>query len=317
MFAIETEGLTKTYGGTGGCREISLQVPRGALFGLLGPNGAGKSTLVKMLVSLIHPTEGQARILGKPLGDVDIRRKVGYLPENFRYHDWLTGADLLRLHAALYGLTPEESARRAPEVLRLVGMEEWADRTVGSYSKGMQQRIGLACALLPNPELIFLDEPTSALDPLGRKEVRELLARLRDAGVTVFLNSHLLSELETVCDRIAIIKGGRLIYQGDWRELAAQASRIRAVVAGASQERLAAAVSAAGFPLVSQRSLHAEKDGKAAGMALEELVFTVDAGSPAAPRLVQALVEAGMAVHEVTTQVESLETLFLHFVEGA
>ncbi|ABZ84260.1 abc transporter [Heliomicrobium modesticaldum Ice1] len=317
MFAIETEGLTKTYGGTGGCREISLQVPRGALFGLLGPNGAGKSTLVKMLVSLIHPTEGQARILGKPLGDVEIRRKVGYLPENFRYHDWLTGADLLRLHAALYGLTPEESARRASEVLRLVGMEGWADRTVGSYSKGMQQRIGLACALLPKPELLFLDEPTSALDPLGRKEVRELLARLRDAGVTVFLNSHLLSELETVCDRIAIIKGGRLIYQGDWKELAAQASRIRAVVGGASPERLAAAVSAAGFSLVSQRSLDAEKNREASGMALQELVFTVDAGRLAAPPLVQALVEAGMAVYEVTPQVESLETLFLHFVEGA
>ncbi|MCW2279036.1 ABC transporter ATP-binding protein [Heliophilum fasciatum] len=237
MWAIETKQLTKTYGERGGCQGISLQVPRGSIFGLLGPNGAGKSTLVKVLVGLLHKTSGEATILGRPVTDVSARRRVGFLPENFRYHEWLTGEDLLRLHGVLFGLSAREMEERLDKVLNQVGLAEKRKQKVGTYSKGMQQRIGLACALLPDPELLFLDEPTSAMDPVGRKEVRDLLLQWQAEGKTIFLNSHLLSELETICDQIAVIKEGQLLYQGDWRALAKRPKQVRVVMDEAELER--------------------------------------------------------------------------------
>ena len=196
MTVIETTALTKRYGPKLACHEINISVGAGEIFGFLGPNGAGKSTCIKMLTGLTVPTSGSGAVLGRPLGDVLARRKMGYLPEQFRYQAWMTGEELLQFHCQLYKLPKSEW--RVGEVLRRVGLEGQGKVKVGGYSKGMQQRIGLAAALLPRPELLFLDEPTSALDPIGRKEVRDIISSLRDEGTTVFLNSHLLSEVESV-----------------------------------------------------------------------------------------------------------------------
>lgn len=224
MMMIDTEALTKTYNGRGGCRGITLQVPEGCIFGLLGPNGAGKSTFVKMLAGLHRPDSGRANMLGQPLGRPEARRKLGYLPELFRFQDWLTPAEVLRFHGQLGGLRPQET--RAPafrirvrDTLELVGLSEAADRRVGGFSKGMQQRLGLAAALLLEPELMILDEPASALDPVGRYEIRSLLKRLRGKGVTVFLNTHLLEDVEELCDEAAFLYGGELLASGPLHKL--------------------------------------------------------------------------------------------------
>lgn len=216
---IETEKLTKHYGSKIGCRDITISVGEGEIFGFLGPNGAGKSTFIKMLVGLLFPTGGKAFILGKPLGYVEVRKKIGYLPENFKYQDWMTGEDLLSFHASLYKLNKNSTASRVEEVLDIVKLKGHERFRIGTYSKGMQQRIGLACALLSDPELLFLDEPTSALDPVGRKEVREIMTRLKSSGKTVLLNSHLLSEVEAVCDTVAIINKGSIIKYGKMHDI--------------------------------------------------------------------------------------------------
>lgn len=216
---IETENLTKYYGNKIGCEDITISVGEGQIFGFLGPNGAGKSTFIKMLVGLLFPTSGRALVLGKPLGDVEVRKKIGYLPENFKYQDWMTGKDLLSFHASLYKLGKKNAAAKMEEVLDIVKLKGQECYRVGTYSKGMQQRIGLACALLPDPDLLFLDEPTSALDPVGRKEVRDIMNMLRSSGKTVLLNSHLLSEVEAVCDSAAIIKKGSIIKYGKMEDL--------------------------------------------------------------------------------------------------
>lgn len=224
MMMIDTTDLTKTYNGSGGCRGVTLQVPRGSIFGLLGPNGAGKSTFVKMLAGLHRPDSGQATVLWQPLGRPESRRKLGYLPELFRFQDWLTPAEVLRFHGQLGGLRPRETRTpafrgRVRDTLELVGLSESADRRIGGFSKGMQQRLGLAAALLLEPELLILDEPASALDPIGRFEIRSLLKRLRDRGVTIFLNTHLLEDVEELCDEAAFLYGGELLASGPLQKL--------------------------------------------------------------------------------------------------
>ena len=208
---IETAGLRKTYGGKVAVADLTLSVPEGEVFGFLGPNGAGKSTSVKMLLGLVTPSGGSARVLGHPPGDVATMARVGFLPEHFRYHEWLQAAELLDLHGKLYGMDAAARRRRVPELLELVGLQEHARRQIGGFSKGMLQRIGLAQALLNEPALVFLDEPTSALDPFGRMLVRGIIRDLKARGTTVFLNSHLLGEVEATCDRVSFIKEGRVL----------------------------------------------------------------------------------------------------------
>ena len=214
---IETENLTKSYQNKLAVDSINLSVGEGQIYGFLGPNGAGKSTTIKMLTGLVFPTSGKGRVLGRPLGDVKTRLRLGYLPELFRYQAWMTGEDLLDFHTGLYRL--KRDSARNQRVLKRVGLAGQEKYKIGGYSKGMQQRIGLACALLPDPKLLFLDEPTSALDPVGRKDVRELILALRQNGTTVFLNSHLLSEVEAVCDHIAIINKGCIVKSGPIKSL--------------------------------------------------------------------------------------------------
>jgi len=211
MFALETHGLRKEFGAKVAVADLSLSIERGEVFGFLGPNGAGKTTSLKMLLALVEPTSGTGSVLGAPLGDRATRARLGFLPEHFRFHDCLTGRELLRFHGRLYGLRGLPLEARIDELLVRMDLDDAADRQIGGYSKGMLQRVGLAQALLNEPQLVFLDEPTSGLDPLGRLLVRDLIRELRERGTTVFLNSHLLGEVEATCDRVAFVKEGRTV----------------------------------------------------------------------------------------------------------
>jgi ABC-2 type transport system ATP-binding protein len=210
---IDTRGLRKWFGPTLAVADLSLSVRAGEIFGFLGPNGAGKTTSIKMLLSLVHPDAGDGRVLGESLGNRAARGRIGFLPEHFRFHDCLTARELLRFHGRLYGLSGSDLEMRIDRLLARVDLIEAADRPVRGYSKGMLQRTGLAQALLNDPQLVFLDEPTSGLDPLGRLLVRDIISELRDRGTTVFLNSHLLGEVEATCDRVAFVKQGRTIHE--------------------------------------------------------------------------------------------------------
>jgi ABC-2 type transport system ATP-binding protein len=210
--AIETHGLRKWFGTKRAVADLSLSVRRGEVFGFLGPNGAGKTTSLKMLLGLVEPSGGGGRVLGAPLGDRAARARVGFLPEHFRFQDWLTGREMLHFHGALFGLSGPALDARVETLLVRVDLVDAAKRKLREYSKGMGQRLGLAAALLAKPELVFLDEPTSGLDPLGRLMVRDVIRELRSEGVAVFLNSHLLGEVEATCDRVAFVKQGRVVH---------------------------------------------------------------------------------------------------------
>ena len=216
-FAIETQNLRKVFGDKVAVRDLSLTVRRGEIFGFLGPNGAGKSTSIKMLLGLAQPTSGEAFVLGAPSGDVEVRRKIGFLPENFRFYEWLTPAELLHLHGRLSGVPAAKLRDRVPALIDLVGLTPHRDKRLQNFSKGMLQRIGLAQALIHEPELIFLDEPTSGLDPMGRRLVRDIIRAQRERGATVFLNSHLLSEIEITCDQVVFIREGEVVTSRDLR----------------------------------------------------------------------------------------------------
>jgi ABC-2 type transport system ATP-binding protein len=226
-YAIETDGLEKLYRSRFRGREVravcnlSLRVLAGAKFGLLGPNGAGKTTFVKMLLSAVHPSAGSARLFGKDARLPESRRPVGYLPENHRFPTYLTGYGMLDFYGALSGLPSRERRRRIPELLDLVGLSTWGPVRIKKYSKGMLQRLGLAQALIHQPKLLILDEPTDGVDPAGRREVRDILNRLTANGVTVFINSHLLSEVESFCDYVAIMRKGQLVLEGNISDLLA------------------------------------------------------------------------------------------------
>ena len=209
--AIETKALWKSYGPKVAVSDLTLGVPKGEVFGFLGPNGAGKSTSIKMLLGLVAPSGGEARVLGQRPGHTPVMGRIGFLPEHFRFHEWLQAAELLDLHGRLYGMDKATRRRRIPQLLELVGLADHARRPLSGFSKGMLQRIGLAQALLNEPELVFLDEPTSALDPFGRMLVRGIIRDLKARGTTVFLNSHLLGEVEATCDRVSFIKAGTVL----------------------------------------------------------------------------------------------------------
>ena len=219
-YAIESLCLEKTYFPRFGGREIkavsnlTLRVPAGTKFGLLGPNGAGKTTFVKMLLSAVHATSGSAKIFGRDATQPEARRPVGYLPENHRFPVYLSGFGMLDFYGALSGLDWRERKARIPEYIDLVGLTGWGDTRIKKYSKGMLQRLGLAQALIHKPRLLILDEPTDGVDPVGRREIRDLLNKLTGNGVTVFLNSHLLSEVESFCEYVAILRKGKLAVEG-------------------------------------------------------------------------------------------------------
>jgi ABC-2 type transport system ATP-binding protein len=227
---IEIDGLTKDYEvglvkkrRVRALDHLSLTIRRGEIFGFLGPNGAGKTTTLKLLMRLIYPTAGTARILGQPIDDVATHARIGYLPENPYFYDYLSGRELLEYTGALFSLNKQQARLRAAELLNMVGLDgERADRQLRKYSKGMLQRIGIAQALVNDPEIVFMDEPMSGLDPIGRREIRDLLLALRRQNKTIFFSSHILSDVETLCDRAAIMTNGKLLRCGTVEELTAQ-----------------------------------------------------------------------------------------------
>jgi len=296
--AIHTRGLRKVFSGKVAVRNLTLDVPRGEVFGLLGPNGAGKSTSVKMLLGLVFPTSGEAQILGCPVGDVKTRRKVGFLPEHFRFYDWLSPTELLNVHGRLYGMSYARLHERVPVLLDLVGLTPHCDKRLRDFSKGMLQRIGLAQALLNEPDLIFLDEPTSGLDPIGRRLVRDIIKAQRDRGATVILNSHLLGEVEITCNRVAFIKDGEVVETRQLNDdLVEEQSRL-SIRAGNVTAEIASGL--------SQWSRSVRTEG-------EHLMLSVSSGTMV-PEVVRYLVAHGVDVYEVTLQRLSLEERFLEIV---
>lgn len=225
MITVEVSNLTKIYESASKKRSVTalkdfnLSVEEGTVFGLLGPNGAGKTTLVKILLGIVFPTLGTAKILGQSIDNYEIRKRVGYLPENHKFPPYLTGEDVLKYVGKLTGLKGNEIDSKIDGLLRLVKMEKWKRTKVKKYSKGMMQRLGLAQALINDPDLIFLDEPTDGVDPIGRKEIRDILLDLKKQGKTIFINSHLLSEVELISDRVAILNKGVLIKEGTVEDL--------------------------------------------------------------------------------------------------
>jgi ABC-2 type transport system ATP-binding protein len=219
---IETGNLVKEYGRIRALKGVTLGVERGEIFGLLGQNGAGKTTLIKILLGITNLSEGEARLLGEPAGNAAVRKRVGYLPEDHRFPDYHTGYSLLDFYGALLGVSGAERRRRIPEMLELVGLKGRMNYKIRTYSKGMKQRLGIAQALVHDPEVIFLDEPTDGVDPVGRREIREIMQQLKERGKTIFLNSHLLGEVELICDRVIILQRGEVIREGDIATLTQQ-----------------------------------------------------------------------------------------------
>jgi ABC-2 type transport system ATP-binding protein len=293
--AIETTDLRKRYGQVEALAGLSMSVGRGEVFGFLGPNGAGKTTTVKLLLGLARPTSGSAKVLGAPMGDLATRRKIGYLPELFRYQPWLKAREVLALHGELAGVPRARRRAAASEALDIVGLADRAGDVVGKFSKGMQQRLGLATALLGDPALIVLDEPTSALDPVGRVDVRAIIRSAADRGAAVFLNSHLLSEVEQVCDRVAILDHGRVVAIGPLDDVLGMAeTQVR--VSGVSPDDLPA-FERFGRPMLDGDHLR---------------IHPMDAAD--VPDLVAQLVAMGAKVHEVRSGRTSLEQRFLALV---
>lgn len=295
--AIETHGLRKVYGDKVAVMDLSLQVERGEVFGFLGPNGAGKTTVVKMLLGLTRPSGGAGTLLGSPLGDYRGRAKVGFLPEHFRFHDWLTASEFLKLHADLYHMPAPVSRQRIPELLDLVGLAPHATKKLRQFSKGMLQRIGLAQSLLNEPELVILDEPTSGLDPVGRRLVRDIIRDLRQRGTTVFLNSHLLSEVEITCDRVAFIKFGEVLQVSLLQSLLEGELSVEIRLRQLSQEAISG---------LSRWSRNVRLDG-------EHLSLTLP-GEADIPAINRYLVENGAEVFSLQPQHVSLEDLFIEIV---
>lgn len=238
MLAIEITELSKDFqrGKIKALQDVSFSVDKGTIFGLLGPNGAGKTTLIKILLGVLFPTSGSASILGQPLHHVAVKEKIGYLPENHRYPDFLKGYQVLDYFSRLAGMRKKRIQENQARLLKLVNMEKWQNTKLKKYSKGMLQRLGLAQAMMNDPEILFLDEPTDGVDPIGRKEIRDVLLRLRDEGKTIFLNSHLLSEVEMICDEVAILDKGKLIRTGTVAELTSPSKTYRIETSELSDE---------------------------------------------------------------------------------
>ncbi len=295
MPAIEVTDLKKKYGQVDALAGLTMTVGRGEVFGFLGPNGAGKTTTVKLLLGLARPTGGSGKVLGAPIGDLATRRKIGYLPELFRYQPWMKAREVLALHAELAGMPRARRKAAAEESLRVVGLADRADDLVGEFSKGMQQRLGLAVALVAGPELVVLDEPTSALDPIGRVDVRDIVLALKSRGVAVLLNSHLIGEVERVCDRVVILDRGRVAASGTLAELLGQRElRLQlGDLSTAAQARLAV-------------TGKVERAGDWFTVALP-----ADESESAVPDLVRDLVALGAKVHAVEPGRISLEERLL------
>jgi ABC-2 type transport system ATP-binding protein len=295
--AIETDQLRKEFGDNIAVEGLTLQVAQGEVFGFLGPNGAGKTTSIKMLLGLVAPTSGKASLLGAPIGDRPTLARIGFLPEHFRFQDWLTAGEFLKLHGELLGLEGQALKARQDELLERVGLAPFRNKQLRTFSKGMLQRIGLAQALLNHPALVFLDEPTSGLDPVGRRLVRDVIHELRNEGTCVFLNSHLLSEIEVTCDRVAFIRHGEVVRTLDLASLQGNQSLVTIRASGLT-------------PAIVSEMARWGRDIQANG---EQLTLTVH-NEDAISEINRYLVGQGANVFAISPSRLSLEDIFIETV---
>jgi len=298
---IRVDRLVKTYGSVEALRGVSLDVRPGEVFGLIGHNGAGKSTLIKILLGIVKSSEGDAELLGQPPGPAAIRRRVGYLPEDHQFPGYHTGYSLLDFYGQLYGLSSRDRQAKIPKVLEVVGIAKRMHSRIRTYSKGMKQRLGIASAIMHEPDVIFLDEPTDGVDPVGRREIRELMEKLKGEGKTVFVNSHLLGELELVCDRVAILERGEVVRTGTIGELTTQEGRY--VIGLAEGEA---------FPLEAAANLGVKVE--AVGNYHEVVIGSDDT---AVDRVLAMLHGKGLRVRHLQEKKQSLEDVFISTVDQA
>lgn len=301
MAVILTGDLVKQYGYIEALKGVSVKVEKGEIFGLLGQNGAGKTTLVKILLGITKQTAGQAILLGEPAGTASVRKRVGYLPEDHRFPDYHTGASLLEFYGALLEVPSSEIRRRTPEVLEMVGIKGRMHSKIRTYSKGMKQRLGIAQALIHDPDVLFLDEPTDGVDPVGRREIREILEHLKEEGKTIFINSHLLGEVELVCDRVAILQQGEVIREGDIATLTQQKGFYLIGLAPGQK-----------FPVdeVVQQGYGVTASGELWEVALMQESQTIDP-------IIQLLHNRGLNLRHLVEKRQTLEDLFLETVAFA
>ena len=306
MPAIETRGLTKDYA-TGFWRKrphraldrLDLEVAQGEVFGFLGPNGAGKTTMLKLLMQLVYPTSGGAELLGRPIGDVGVKQRLGYLPESPYFYDYLTAEELLVYFARLFGYSASDGRLRAGRLLDEIGIGAERRWPLRKFSKGMLQRVGIAQALINDPELVILDEPMSGLDPLGRRDVRALILRLRDSGCTVFFSSHVLSDAEALCSRVAILARGRLVASGNLSDMTAFQSRGWELVVGNLEDAL--------VPRLADRVVRAVK----LGPGRYTLELSLD---PSPDLLLSELIGRGAHLVSLNPMRDTLEDFFVRQV---
>ncbi|MCB9839196.1 MAG: ABC transporter ATP-binding protein [Phycisphaeraceae bacterium] len=304
QLVIDIDAVSKTYGGgVRALRDVELRVHPGEVFGLLGPNGAGKSTLVKILMTIVRPSDCKGRMFGAPIGDKAALSRVGYLPEHLRFPDYLTGEQVVDHFGAMAGVPRAARRRRSAELLETVGMLDWRDTRVGKYSKGMKQRLGVAQSLINDPDLVLLDEPTDGVDPLGRKEIRDIIARMKDNGKTVFVNSHLLSELELICERVAIMVKGEVVQQGAIEDLTEASRRYEfRVSVGENQDENA---------LIAQAIDLNDGSIEYTPGVVRTTVSDVHAIQP----MIDALRARGVTIHAIRPTRSSLEDLFMSAVK--
>lgn len=306
MKIITTKNLSKEYPSKSFSKEkilalnnFSFEVESGEIFGILGPNGAGKTTLIKILLGITHKTNGDIKVFEKEISDDAYKMKIGYLPENHKFPNYLTGEQVLFFFGKLSGLTGNEVRKRTDEYLSLMDMEKWRKTKIKKYSKGMMQRLGLAQSLLNNPELVFLDEPTDGVDPIGRKEIRDILNNLKSQGKTIFLNSHLLSEVELICDRVAILNKGSLVKSGKVGEITSASNNFKFVTSEINEKTINDLLTS--FKAV----IHGKNEFIYNTVNIEDL-----------NKLIDFLRENKILIHSVNREKDTLENMFINLIES-
>lgn len=306
MKIITTKNLSKEYPSKSFSKEkilalnnFSFEVESGEIFGILGPNGAGKTTLIKILLGITHRTDGDIKIFDKEISDESYKMKIGYLPENHKFPNYLTGEQVLFFFGKLSGLTGNEVRKRSDEYLSLMDMQKWRKTKIKKYSKGMMQRLGLAQSLLNNPELVFLDEPTDGVDPIGRKEIRDILINLKSQGKTIFLNSHLLSEVELICDRVAILNKGSLVKSGRVGEITSASNNFKFTTSEINEKTI-------NDLLVSYKAvIHGKNEFIYNTVNIEDL-----------NKLIDFLREKKILIHSLNREKDTLENMFINLIES-
>lgn len=306
MKIITTKNLSKEYPSKSFSKEkilalnnFSFEVESGEIFGILGPNGAGKTTLIKILLGITHRTDGDIKIFDKEISDESYKMKIGYLPENHKFPNYLTGEQVLFFFGKLSGLTGTEVRKRSDEYLSLMDMQKWRKTKIKKYSKGMMQRLGLAQSLLNNPELVFLDEPTDGVDPIGRKEIRDILNNLKSQGKTIFLNSHLLSEVELICDRVAILNKGSLVKSGRVGEITSASNNFKFTTSEINEKTI-------NDLLVSYKAvIHGKNEFIYNTVNIEDL-----------NKLIDFLREKKILIHSLNREKDTLENMFINLIES-